>query len=51
MPKQTAHALQALLERLGGDAGSSMVSSGVGLEILLRGSLFLIALLLVETLL
>jgi hypothetical protein len=50
--KQTQdHALQTLLERLGGDDGSIKASSGVAGEVLLRGSLFLIALLLLEGLL
>jgi hypothetical protein len=45
------HALQSLLERLGSADGSISERSGVVGEVLLRGSLFLIALLLLEGLL
>jgi hypothetical protein len=51
MKDNETHALQSLLERLVGVDGSSPVSSGVGGELLLRGALFLIALLLLEGLL
>jgi hypothetical protein len=50
-PSTNDHALQTLLERLGSADGSTKVSSGVAGEVLLRGSLFLIALLLLEGLL